>query len=43
MTNLEYVKLHADEIIRDIPGFPKPGIIFKDVVPVFENPEYAKK
>lgn len=24
--------------IRDIPDFPKPGILFKDITPVFENP-----
>lgn len=24
--------------IRDIPDFPKPGIIFKDITPVFSNP-----
>lgn len=23
--------------IRDIPDFPKPGILFKDITPVFEN------
>ena len=25
--------------IRDIPDFPKPGIIFKDITPVLESPE----
>ena len=43
MTNKEYVVKYADDVIRSIPGFPKEGIIFKDVVPVFENPEYAQK
>ena len=33
----------ADKYIKDVPGFPKPGIIFKDVTPVFENPEYLQK
>ena len=33
----------ADRYIRDVPGFPKPGIIFKDITPVFENPEYCEK
>ena len=23
--------------IRDVPDFPKPGIMFKDITPVFEN------
>ena len=32
----------ADKYIKDVPGFPKPGIIFKDVTPVFENPEYLQ-
>ncbi|MHC4839646.1 MAG: adenine phosphoribosyltransferase [Planctomycetota bacterium] len=25
-------------LIRDIPDFPKPGIIFKDITPVLDNP-----
>jgi adenine phosphoribosyltransferase len=25
-------------IIRDIPDFPKPGIVFKDITPVLKNP-----
>src|SRR5690606_16013163 len=24
--------------IRDIPDFPKPGIVFKDITPVFKDP-----
>src|ERR1700748_1478474 len=24
--------------IRDIPDFPKPGIIFKDITPILKNP-----
>jgi len=30
---------YLNEIIRDIPDFPKPGIIFKDITPILENPE----
>ncbi|CAN5597292.1 adenine phosphoribosyltransferase [soil metagenome] len=30
--------LIALELIRDVPDFPKPGILFKDVTPVFEHP-----
>ena len=26
-------------IIRDIPDFPKPGIIFKDITPLLKNPQ----
>lgn len=31
-------ELLAAKLIRDVPDFPKPGIIFKDVAPVFQNP-----
>ena len=24
-----------DKIIRDVPDFPKPGIMFKDITPIF--------
>ena len=43
MTKKEEVISLADQYIRDVPGFPKPGIIFKDIAPVFENPEYLQK
>ncbi len=26
------------EIIRNVPDFPKPGILFRDITPVLENP-----
>ncbi len=26
------------KIIRDVPDFPKPGILFRDITPVMENP-----
>ena len=26
-------------LIRDVPDFPKPGIVFKDITPVLQNPE----
>ena len=32
----------SNKYIRDVPGFPKPGVIFKDITPIFENPEYCK-
>lgn len=25
-------------VIRDVPDFPKPGILFKDITPVFQDP-----
>lgn len=43
MTKKEEVIALADQYIKDVPGFPKPGIIFKDVTPVFESPEYLRK
>jgi adenine phosphoribosyltransferase len=27
-----------ESAIRDVPDFPKPGILFKDITPIFENP-----
>ncbi len=32
-------KLLAASLIRDIPDFPKSGILFKDITPVLGNPE----
>ncbi len=29
--------------IRDIPDFPKPGILFKDITPVFENQQLCNE
>lgn len=31
------------EVIRDIPDFPKPGIIFKDITPIMMNPELSNE
>src|ERR1700728_3433031 len=28
--------------IRDIPDFPKPGIIFKDITPILKDPELCQ-
>ena len=30
-------KLLAEGLIRDVPDFPKPGILFKDITPVVQN------
>jgi len=27
------------DVIRDIPDFPKPGIVFKDITPILSNPQ----
>ena len=29
----------VQELIRDVPDFPKPGIVFKDITPVLQSPE----
>ncbi|PID80401.1 adenine phosphoribosyltransferase [bacterium DOLJORAL78_65_58] len=31
--------MDLSQVIRDIPDFPKPGIIFKDITPVMSHPE----
>ena len=33
----EYLEKHLDELIRDIPDFPKPGILFKDITPLLAD------
>ncbi len=27
------------KLVRDVPDFPKPGIVFKDITPLLQNPE----
>jgi adenine phosphoribosyltransferase len=29
-------------VIRDVPDFPKPGILFKDITPVFQHPDILR-
>ncbi len=31
------------KMIRDVPDFPKPGIIFKDITPLLKNPKAFKE
>ena len=31
--------MDLESCIRDIPDFPKPGIMFKDITPLLQNPE----
>lgn len=33
------MKARLDAVIRTIPDFPKPGIQFKDITPLFQEPE----
>lgn len=30
-------------LIRDVPDFPKPGIVFKDITPLLEEPKIVKE
>ncbi len=32
-----------ESAIRDVPDFPKPGIVFKDITPLLQNPELFQK
>ncbi len=34
---VEQVAARVQALIRDVPDFPKPGILFKDITPVFED------
>lgn len=36
------IQERVSQTIRDIPDFPKPGILFKDITPVLENPLLSK-
>jgi adenine phosphoribosyltransferase len=38
-TDTDNPPLRALALIRDIPDFPKPGILFKDITPVLTDPE----
>jgi len=31
--------MNISKLIRDIPDFPKPGIVFKDITPILGNPD----
>lgn len=33
----EYLEAHLDGLIRDIPDFPKPGVVFKDITPLLAD------
>lgn len=37
--HLDMPQLLAESLIRDVPDFPKPGIMFKDITPVLEHPK----
>jgi len=31
--------MNLDDFLRDVPDFPKPGIVFKDISPLLANPQ----
>jgi adenine phosphoribosyltransferase len=35
----DYLDKHLDGLIRDIPDFPKPGVVFKDITPLLADHE----
>lgn len=35
----EATQLRLEDYIRDIPDFPKPGILFRDITPLLRSPE----
>jgi len=36
------IEQKVKDTIRDIPNFPKEGIIFKDITPILQNPQLCK-
>ncbi len=37
------VEEQLKEVIRDIPDFPEPGIVFKDITPLLQHPELVQQ
>lgn len=37
------LKNELEEAIRDVPDFPKEGIVFKDITPIFLNPDLSER
>jgi len=37
------IDLLARNLVRDVPDFPKPGILFKDITPVLDDPSAFKE
>ena len=37
------LKERVDNVIRDIPDFPKEGILFKDITPILEDPKLSEE
>ncbi len=43
MNSLQILSNEIKSVIRDVPDFPKKGIIFKDITPFLQNTEIFKK
>ena len=37
------IATEIEAVIRDVPDFPKPGILFKDITPIFQHPDLLKQ
>ena len=37
------LKTKIDSVIREVPDFPKPGIMFKDITPILQDPVLCKE
>lgn len=37
--NVETTRQRLETLIRDVPDFPQPGIIFKDITPILQDPQ----
>lgn len=37
------ISFKLSSVIKDVPDFPKPGILFKDVTPIYANPTILKE
>ena len=36
------IETKLKEVIRDVPDFPKPGILFKDITPILLDPQLTR-
>jgi adenine phosphoribosyltransferase len=42
-TQLGESRLDLASLVRDVPDFPKPGIVFKDIMPLLANPQALRQ
>ncbi len=43
MSKLNELRSSLEAVIRDVPDFPKEGILFKDITPLLSNPSLCKE